>query len=60
MVWVYTEVGNAQSKATLQKWALGDVPGGSDVKVSAYYAGDPSSIPALGRSSGEGNNKNEL
>ena len=30
-------------------------PGGSDGKVSAYNAGDPGSIPGLGRSSGEGN-----
>ena len=30
-------------------------PGGSDGKVSAHNAGDPSSIPRLGRSPGEGN-----
>ena len=30
-------------------------PGGSDGKVSAYNAGDPGSIPELGRSPGEGN-----
>ena len=30
-------------------------PGGSDGKVSAYNAGDLSSIPGWGRSSGEGN-----
>ena len=30
-------------------------PGGSDSKVSAYTAGDPSSIPGLGRSPGEAN-----
>ena len=29
--------------------------GGSDGKVSAYNAGDPGSIPGLGRSPGEGN-----
>ena len=28
---------------------------GSDGKASAYNAGDPRSIPGLGRSSGEGN-----
>ena len=28
---------------------------GSDGKVSAYYAGDPSSVPGSGRSLGEGN-----
>ena len=30
-------------------------PGGSDGKVSACNAGDPGSIPSLGRSPGEGN-----
>ena len=34
---------------------LGDFPGGSDGKVSAYQTGDPGSVPGLGRSSGEGN-----
>ena len=29
--------------------------GGSEGKVSVYNAGDPSSIPGLGRSPGEGN-----
>ena len=32
-----------------------DFPGGSDGKVSACNAGDPGSIPGLGRSPGEGN-----
>ena len=32
-----------------------DFPGGSDGKESAYNAGDPGSVPGLGRSSGEGN-----
>ena len=32
-----------------------DFPGGSDGKASVYNAGDPGSIPALGRSPGEGN-----
>ena len=32
-----------------------DFPGGSDGKASTYNAGDPGSIPGLGRSSGEGN-----
>ena len=31
-----------------------DVPGGSDSKTSVYDAGDPGSIPGLGRSLGEG------
>ena len=30
-------------------------PDGSDGKASAYNAGDPGSIPGLGRSPGEGN-----
>ena len=34
---------------------LWDFPGGSDGKVSAYNAGDPGSIPGLGRSPGEEN-----
>ena len=32
-----------------------DFPGGSDGKASVYNVGDPSSIPGLGRSPGEGN-----
>ena len=32
-----------------------DFPGGSDGKASAYNAGDPGSIPGLGRSPGERN-----
>ena len=31
------------------------IPGGSDSKAFAYNAGDPGSIPGLGRSPGEGN-----
>ena len=34
---------------------LTDFPGGSDGKASVYNAGDPGSIPGLGRSPGEGN-----
>ena len=30
-------------------------PGGSEVKVSSWNAGDPGSIPGSGRSLGEGN-----
>ena len=32
-----------------------DFPGGLDGKASVYNAGDPGSIPGLGRSPGEGN-----
>ena len=40
-----------------RKWGppYSDFPGGSDGKASAYHAGDPGSIPGLGRSPGEGN-----
>ena len=31
------------------------IPGSSDGKASAYNAGDPGSIPGMGRSPGEGN-----
>ena len=34
---------------------VGDFPGDSDSKASAYKVGDPGSIPASGRSPGEGN-----
>ena len=34
---------------------LENFPGGSDGKASVYDAGDPGSIPGLGRSLGEGN-----
>ena len=34
---------------------LGGFPGSSEGKVSACNAGDPGSIPGLGRSPGEGN-----
>ena len=33
----------------------GGFPGGSDGKASVCNAGDPGSIPGLGRSTGEGN-----
>ena len=36
-------------------YSLEDFPGGSDGKASVYNAGDPGSIPGLGRSPGEGN-----
>ena len=35
--------------------AIEHFPGGSDGKASVYNAGDPASIPGLGRSPGEGN-----
>ena len=36
-------------------YPLNSFPGGSDGKASAYNAGDPGSMPGLGRSPGEGN-----
>ena len=32
-----------------------DFPGGSDGKACVYNAGDPGSIPGLGKSPGKGN-----
>ena len=46
-------------RVTVLLWAALTLPlgflGDSDSKASAYNAGDPGSIPGLGRSSGEGN-----
>ena len=39
----------------LNMWPYWDFPGGSGSKASAYNAGDPGSIPMLGKSPGEGN-----
>ena len=39
----------------LNKFLLGDFPGASDGKASAYNAGDPGSLPGSGRSPGGGN-----
>ena len=41
-----------QSSDLILGW---DFPGGSEVKASASNAGNPGSIPGLGRSPGEGN-----
>ena len=40
---------------TLAQQIITDFPGGSDSKASAYNAGDPGSIPRLGRSPGKQN-----
>ena len=40
---------------TLAQQIITDFPGGSDSKASAYNAGDPGSIPRLGRSPGKWN-----
>ena len=39
----------------MHNWILFSFPGGSDSKASVYNAGDPGSIPGLGRSLEEGN-----
>ena len=39
----------------ITKDTVNKFPGSSDGKASAYNAGDPGSIPASGRSPGEGN-----
>ena len=46
-----------ENKYQLKKnvWDTGGFPGGSEDKASACNAGDPGSIPGLGRSPGEGN-----
>ena len=40
---------------SLGRFRVRGFPGGSDGKASACNAGDPGSIPGLGRSPGEGN-----
>ena len=40
---------------TSTSFVCSDFPGGSDGKASVYNAGDPGSIPGLGRAPGEGN-----
>ena len=42
-------------QARTLEWVAIDFPGSSDGKTSAYSAGDPASIPGLGRCPGEGN-----
>ena len=50
-----------RKKSKKAKWLseealqIAGIPGGSEVKASACNAGDPGSIPELGRSPGEGN-----
>ena len=46
---------DGETMQTLMDFTFWGFPGGSDGKVSAYNAGDPGSIPGLGRSPGEGN-----
>ena len=47
---------NAHTQLTLDMHGrVGGFPGGSEVKASAWNAGDSGSIPGLGRSPGGGN-----
>ena len=46
---------NIGSDFIFNMWSNRGFPGGSEVKASASNAGDPGSIPGLGRSPGEGN-----
>ena len=45
----------ASYSQSFQFTAVSNFNGGSDGKASAYNAGDPGSIPGLGRSPGEEN-----
>ena len=54
------KIGTSSHKVSLEWYTLKSdhsrgFPGGSDGKVSACNAGDPGSIPGLGRSPGVGN-----
>ena len=46
---------NLSLNLVLVRLFMKDFPSGSVGKASAYNAGDPGSIPGLGRFSGEGN-----
>ena len=48
-------VGMTERACTHAPFYVTGFPGGSEVRVSAWNAGDPSSIPGSGRSPGEGN-----
>ena len=47
--------GNDDRKTLMRYVIVLTFPGGSEVKASAWNAGDPGSIPGSGRSPGEGN-----
>ena len=47
--------GGQSFRVLASAWVLLDFPGGSEVKASAWNAGDQASIPGSGRSPGEGN-----
>ena len=45
----------SHSEGCLYTLLIVSFPGDSDGKASAYNAGDPASVPGMGRSPGEGN-----
>ena len=47
--------GAFSNSTSFASYLLEIFPGGSDSKASVYDAGDPGSIPGLGKSPGEGN-----
>ena len=51
----YSELSLGWQQVVIYEAFTDSFPGGSDGKASAYSAGDPGSIPGLGRSPGEGN-----
>ena len=56
----YTEQSKSERNTPIQHintyiWNLEGFPGRSEVKTSSWNAGDPGSIPELGRSPGEEN-----
>ena len=50
-----TQINRLRTKNRLFQVIRMDFPGDSDGKASVYNAGDPGSIPGLGKSPGEGN-----
>ena len=53
--WYNKYFSNVSLEVTFLVETSGGFPGGSDDKASVCNAGDPGSIPGLGRSPGEGN-----
>ena len=51
----HAKMGSIKDRNGMDLTEAGSFPGGSEVKASAWNAGDPGSIPVLGRSPGEGN-----
>ena len=54
-LWGRTELDTTEATEQHQQGPVKGFPGGLDGKESACNAGDPGSIPGLGRSPGEGN-----